>query len=113
MEALAGVSLAANVIQFIDFSYTLVSRGKRIHRNGSPSEHGDLEKVTIALVDYNRRLQESLASRMSSADGPTEDEKVWLHEFEHVTTNDRDRLLSPSQQSAHESPSSCFNDSSN
>ena len=76
MEALAGVSLAANVIQFIDFGYTLASRGKRIHRNGSHSEYGDLEKATIALVDYNHELQESLESRMTSADGPTEDEKV-------------------------------------
>ena len=76
MEALAGISLAANVIQFVDFSYTLVSRGKSIHRNGSLSEYGDLEKVTVALVDYNRRLQESLASRMSSTNGHTGDEKV-------------------------------------
>ena len=106
MEALAGVSLASNVIQFIDFSYTLVSRGKRIHRNGSLSEHGDLEKVTIALVDYNRRLQESLKSRLSSADGPTEDEKVLVHEFRRLSTYDRYRLLSLLQKTAHASPSS-------
>ena len=106
MEALAGVSLAANVIQFIDFSYTLVSRGKRIYRNGSLSEYGDLEKVTIALVDYNRRLQESLAFRMSSADGPSEDEKVWVHEVGRLSTYDRYRLLSLLQKTAHALPSS-------
>jgi len=113
METLAGFSLAANVVQFIDFSCTLVSRGKDFHRNGSLTEHSDLENVTRSLVHYNRRLRESLESKQSSTDERTEDEKVRICEAEPATAYICGRFLSRSRQIAHKSLSSFFNESSN
>jgi len=76
MEAIAGISLAANVIQFIDFSSRLVSKGKEIHENGSLSEQDDLENVTRSLAHFSHKLRESLQSRCTAGADITEDDKV-------------------------------------
>ncbi|KAK5093357.1 hypothetical protein LTR70_004729 [Exophiala xenobiotica] len=75
MEAIAGISLAANVIQFIDFSSRLISKGKEIHENGSLSEQDDLENVTRSLAHFSHKLRESLQSRCTAGADITEDDK--------------------------------------
>lgn len=79
MEALAAVSLAGNILQFIDFTSRLVSKGREIHTQGSLSEHSDLENVTTRLVEFNLELRESLKSKKSSTEGLTKNEKVSFH----------------------------------
>ncbi len=76
MEALAGVSLAANVLQFIDFTTRLVSTGVEIHKLGASSENGDLETITRRLVEFNHDARELLASRQPSNESPTNEERV-------------------------------------
>jgi hypothetical protein len=76
MESLVAVSLASNVVQFVDFAFKLVSIGKELYEYGAVSEHSDLERITDQLISFNKILQESLKSRSSSTGGPTESEKV-------------------------------------
>jgi hypothetical protein len=58
LEALAALSLAASVVQFIDFSGKLISKGNEFHKSGKLVEHtelvavaGNLEKLSEALGD--------------------------------------------------------------
>lgn len=78
MEAIAGVSLAANVIQFIDFSSRLISKGKELHDNGSLSEKDNLENVARSLADFTHKLRDSLQSRSIVSADDTEDDKVGI-----------------------------------
>lgn len=49
MEPLAGLGLAANILQVIDFSLRLLSAGHQIYQKGSSIQNKELE---IAIRDF-------------------------------------------------------------
>ena len=61
MEPLTALGLAANVLQFIDFTSKLVSAGLRIHEAGKSQLELDLGLVVEDLSLVSQNLQVSLA----------------------------------------------------
>ena len=49
MDPLTAFGLAAGVLQVVDFSYKALSVCKEIYRDGSLSQHRDVEEITDAL----------------------------------------------------------------
>ena len=62
MEALAAVSLAGNIVQFLDFIGDAISKSRQIHASvsGTLKEHDDLESLATDLKDLSGRLQASI-----------------------------------------------------
>lgn len=63
MEPLAALSVAANVIQLVDFGTRLIRNIHQLHQDGQVSEDIDLHTVTKDLRDLNGRLQTSAEQR--------------------------------------------------
>ena len=61
MESLAAVSLAGNVLQFLNFAGAAISKTRQIHAStsGTLKEHDDLEGITTDLKNLASRLQTS------------------------------------------------------
>ena len=59
MDPLTGLSVASNIVQFIDFSLRVVSKGCKIYRSidGTLAENLDLEIVTNDLIVLQTKLQ--------------------------------------------------------
>jgi hypothetical protein len=57
MEAVAGLSLAANVLQVVDFASKLLSTGQQIYQAGSTVQNFELEVVVKDFEVLNKRLQ--------------------------------------------------------
>lgn len=49
LEALVAVSLAGNVVQFVQFAGELISQTITIRKNGGPSSLSELKKLTESL----------------------------------------------------------------
>jgi hypothetical protein len=49
MEALVALSLAGNVVQFIQFSGSLISEFRSIRKNGTPDSLPELKKMVADL----------------------------------------------------------------
>lgn len=60
MEALAAVSLASNILQFVEFAGKLVSRSTEIYHSadGRLNTYTVLEEAAENLTDLSRRLRE-------------------------------------------------------
>ena len=63
MEALAALSLAGNVVQFVDFGQKLISRTKQIYASGTLTVHeeletlvNDLSKLCVDLVESRNKI---------------------------------------------------------
>jgi hypothetical protein len=63
MEPLAALSVAANVIQLVDYGTRLIRNIHQLHQDGQVSEDIDLQIVTKDLRDLNGRLQTSAVQR--------------------------------------------------
>lgn len=63
MEPLAALSVAANVIQLVDYGTRLIRNIHQLHQDGQVSEDIDLQMVTKDLRDINGRLQTSAEQR--------------------------------------------------
>ena len=61
MESLAAISLAGNVLQFLNFTGAAISKTRQIHAStsGTLKEHDDLEGITTDLKDLTSHLQTS------------------------------------------------------
>jgi hypothetical protein len=57
MEAIAALSLAANVFQVVDFAHKLLSTGQQIYQAGSTVQNAELEVVVQDFAVLNKRLQ--------------------------------------------------------
>ena len=57
MEALAGFGLAANILQVIDFSSTLLSVGHQVYQKGSSIQNEELELVINDFNAQNDQLE--------------------------------------------------------
>jgi hypothetical protein len=62
LDPLTAIGLAGNIVQFVDFSFKIVSKASEIKQSadGVLTENLDLEIVTRDLVAINARLKESL-----------------------------------------------------
>ena len=56
MEAIAGLSLAANILQVIDFTVTVLSTGNQIRQSGSTIQNSELERVVEDFTALNERI---------------------------------------------------------
>ncbi len=58
-EAVAALGVAANVVQFIDFSGRILSEGYRLHKSQrvSPSKNEELESIALDLQKLHDELQ--------------------------------------------------------
>ncbi len=58
MDPLTSLSLASNVIQIVDFSTQLVSKGYKIYKSadGTLAENVDIEAVTHSLKTLSGKL---------------------------------------------------------
>ncbi|ERF73759.1 hypothetical protein EPUS_09357 [Endocarpon pusillum Z07020] len=70
METLAAVSLAGNIVNFLDFGLKIVSKGREIYHaiDGAFSEHNDLEVVTRDLLLLQTQMEQSLVTTSAAAD---------------------------------------------
>lgn len=61
MESLAAISLAGNILQFLNFTGAAISKTRQIHAStsGTLKEHDDLEGITTDLKDLTSCLQTS------------------------------------------------------
>ena len=59
MEILAAVSLAGNILQFLDFTSDAILKSRQVHASfsGSLKEHADLKSLTIDLKRLSDKLQ--------------------------------------------------------
>ena len=62
MEALSALSLASNIVQFLDFGLRVLSKGNQIYRSvdGALEENLDLEVVTNDLLLMQTKLKRTL-----------------------------------------------------
>jgi hypothetical protein len=77
MDPLSALSIAATVVQFVDFGMRVVSKGNQIYRSGDGSldENRDLEIVTNDLLVLQMKLDQT--GQRADQDGrPTEDEVI-------------------------------------
>ncbi len=72
MDPLTALSLASNVIQVVDFSIRLVSKGFKIYKDGSLAENIDAEVISQSLKSLNGKLQRSVQD--SKCGGPLTEE---------------------------------------
>jgi molecular chaperone GrpE (heat shock protein) len=61
METLAIISLVGNIVQFVDFSGTLISKSTELYRSGENAlaENIDIETATRHLVSLNKKLKDA------------------------------------------------------
>ena len=76
LEVFAALSLAANIVQFVDFGGKLFSKARQVHhsKDGSSNEYADLEAATKSL----KRLMDNLSSSITAisvAENISDDEK--------------------------------------
>jgi hypothetical protein len=76
LDPLTALSVAGTIVQFVDFSASLISKGQAIHRKGSTVQNNELETVTKDLLDITRTLQVSLPQDTSLAHSLSKDEQV-------------------------------------
>lgn len=62
MEAIAAFGLACNVMQVIDFSFTLAKECREILENGSLQDHDQLNDVVSAI----KRISENVSNQLAS-----------------------------------------------
>ena len=72
MDPLSALGVASNVIQVVDFSIRLVSKGVEFYKDGSPAENVDAEEITQSLKGLNGKLQRSIQD--SKCGGPLSEE---------------------------------------
>jgi hypothetical protein len=56
MEAIAGLSLAANILQIVDFTAKVLSTGNQIRLSGSTVQNSELELVVNDFTTLNERI---------------------------------------------------------
>jgi hypothetical protein len=56
MEAIAGLSLAANILQIVDFTAKVLSTGNQIRLSGSTVQNSELEVVVLDFTALHERI---------------------------------------------------------
>lgn len=60
LDPLAALSLAASIVQFVDFSSKILSDSYEIYKSGSTSHHEGIKSITTDLTTLVRRIQNDL-----------------------------------------------------
>ena len=76
MEVIAGLSLAANIFQVVDFSHRMVSGALDSYNYGTSNNLDALEKVARELRSANRLLGDTLNTAQTPA--PVSDDQVCI-----------------------------------
>ncbi len=78
MDPLTSLSLASNVIQIVDFSTQLVSKGYKIYKSadGTLAENLDAEAVTNSLKTLSGKLQGSIENNRNSEGLSDDDQRL-------------------------------------
>lgn len=87
MEALAAVSLAGNVLQFIQYAGQLISTGNEIYTStsGSSERNSELEKVYKTLDNFAVSLQNETAQQSHQTTAPGHSADTYCTEnLEHL-----------------------------
>lgn len=94
MDPLTALSLASNVIQVVDFSITLVSKGYEIYKSadGSLAENVDTEAVTNSLNMLTAKLRRPLKHGPNTTGIMSDDDQSLMSLCEKCT-NIADDLL--------------------
>ena len=78
MDPLSALSLAACVVQFLDFGSKLVRETKEIVDGGSTLSVEHLSRITVDLVGFNSALDRQFRSRNFIAGVAKEDQvSIW------------------------------------
>ena len=78
MDPLSALSLAACVVQFLDFGSKLVRETKEIAERGSTVSVEHLSLITVDLVGFNSALDTGIRSRNFTAGVGKEDQvSIW------------------------------------
>ncbi|TAQ87101.1 hypothetical protein B7494_g4578 [Chlorociboria aeruginascens] len=78
LEALVAVSLAGNVVQFLQYAGELISQTKAIRRSGGPSSLPDLRKLTESLSKQACIIQTHLQAPNAAQPNPNQPDGVIL-----------------------------------
>jgi len=76
LEALAAISLAGNVLQFIEFLAELVSKSSEIRRHGNTVTDEEIETTTSDLIRMGKKLEHLETVEPTAATAITEEEHV-------------------------------------
>lgn len=76
MEAVAGLSLAANILQVIDFSAKVLSTGREIQQAGSTIQNSELETIATDLAGLSRELKSWARPAPAKSDPRAQDHQV-------------------------------------
>jgi hypothetical protein len=76
LEALAALSLAGNIVQFVDFASELLSEGRQIRQAGSTVTNLDLQAICRDLERLSLKISTPVTPPTDEATGLPEDEQV-------------------------------------
>src|SRR5579871_6769347 len=93
MDPLSVLSVASNIVQFVDFGLRVVSKGNQIYRSvdGRLAENLDLEIVTSDLLLLQHKLQRCIP--VSSGTSPVSEDTQALQSLCQSCTTTAERLL--------------------
>lgn len=79
MDPLSALSLAGNILQFIDFGTKLFSKAGELYKStvGSLAANDQLELVTADLRALISKLRQSLSSEETQEETAQEDKETW------------------------------------
>ena len=79
MEAIAGLSLAANILQIVDFTAKVLSTGNQIRQAGSTIQNAELDLVVRDFTALNERLKSWVRPNPASSGPLAKDSQVcWV-----------------------------------
>ncbi|KAE9364398.1 hypothetical protein N431DRAFT_488965 [Stipitochalara longipes BDJ] len=67
MDPLTALSVAASVVQFVDFTFKVLSDAHQLYENGELSVHEQTSKVAHDLASFSRQLRKSIRDQNSTA----------------------------------------------
>jgi hypothetical protein len=76
LEALAAVSLAGNVLQFIEFLAKLVSKSSEIRRHGTTVTDEEIETTMTDLIHMAKELEDPETVEPTAATAITKEDYV-------------------------------------
>ncbi len=81
LDPLSALSLAGNLIQFLDFSVQLIDKGHKLYHSneGALDKNIELQVITSNLIGLNQKLENSAEHTIkATANGISSNEKALL-----------------------------------
>lgn len=83
LDPFTALSLAASVVQFIDFGVRLLTDSAELYHTGTLLQHEDLEIITSDLVEVNALLKNRQKPEASNSSLSSEAELVDSRSYGH------------------------------